>query len=474
MAAAFKAALGRVGFSIPQRDAVTLYGGFTDIGDLSSTTEEDMTRLATTIKRNAIIFPTMIEKKLNAIRYWSRDNDRFGYATVPTDMTLARCQEYVDLQARHEKLETRANKLEKNAPDAFKDIKTWRKFDGKFREYLDKHRGEQGIPLTYLIRDLDIPNPTATYTDTDEERAMTVPLAGDDFDDKNKVLMGFLKELLIDGPAWAHAKTFERAGNGRQAYLKCRNTYMGGSSKSTLVQSAEGLLGRMRYVGEKRNFTIEKFIEKVTNAFNDIEMNSDQVFTDPTKVTKLLTMIQCPTLESTKIIIKSNPKFSGSYDDAQNLILSTITSNRIDDLDKRNVSGAHTSPGGGRGGGRGRGGRGDYRGGRGGHGRGRGRGRFNNQYHPYGGRGGGRGGRGTGYNADRGSFPTGRGSGRISDDKWHNMSPAERFQVHEDRRNASGANSHNEDTVKVKDEMEEDDNPLNQFGQKSTRKKKGD
>ena len=102
--------------------------------------------------------------------------------------------------------------MEKSAPDDLKDPKHWRKFDGKFVKYLQKHLGEQGIPLTYLIRENETPKAAATYLSTENERFHTVPLEGDNYDKENAILMGLLKELLIEGPAWNHIKQFEKKG----------------------------------------------------------------------------------------------------------------------------------------------------------------------------------------------------------------------------------------------------------------------
>ena len=150
--------------------------------------------------------------------------------------------------------------------------------------------------------------------------------------------MGLIKELTIDGPAWNHIKQFEKSGNGRKAFTKLKDVYMGGGASDAIVSTAEGLLNRLRYTGEKRNFTIEKFLEKVSGAFNDVELNSDQTYTESTRVKKLLGMIQCSTLEAAKVTIKANVTYKENFDNAQNLILSTVLDQRIEDLDRRNVS----------------------------------------------------------------------------------------------------------------------------------------
>ena len=204
--ATFKAALVRCGFTNEQKEPVCTYGGFTTITDLASTSESDLSKLASTIKKEGIVFPTMIEKKLKAIHYWTKDNLRFQKATVSTALTNAVCNKYLALKVKHEKTAERLSKMEKSPPDAMKDPKHWRRFDGKFVEYLQKHLGEQGIPLTYLIRDLETPIPAAVYLSIENERLHTVPLVGEDYNEENALIMGLLKELLIDGPAWNHIK----------------------------------------------------------------------------------------------------------------------------------------------------------------------------------------------------------------------------------------------------------------------------
>ena len=103
MATAFRAALSRCGFDNDQRSAVTTFGGFSDIGEIAAVTKEDISKLAATIKKDGTTFPTMIEKKLQAICYWSKDNDRFEFVTDPTDLTLEVCNQYLLLKAKHDK-----------------------------------------------------------------------------------------------------------------------------------------------------------------------------------------------------------------------------------------------------------------------------------------------------------------------------------------------------------------------------------
>ena len=68
--------------------------------------------------------------------------------------------------------------MDKTKPTGLKDPKNWRKFEGKFIEFLTKHIGEQGIPLSYIVRPVETPDPGTIYDTTEKERELTVPPLG--------------------------------------------------------------------------------------------------------------------------------------------------------------------------------------------------------------------------------------------------------------------------------------------------------
>ena len=150
-----------------------------------------------------------------------------------------------------------------------------------------------------------------------------------------------------------HIPSFDKKQDGRSAFKKLDNHFLNGSAKESIVSEAEGVLERINFSGERKNFSFEKFITKFIAAYNDLEDYGGQTILDSSKVTKLLNKITDPKLEATKTVILSNDVYKTNFENAKNLFLAQMATNKRSDLSNRSVSCATTEHGG-----RGRGGRG--------------------------------------------------------------------------------------------------------------------
>ena len=426
---AFKAC----GFSEELVTAITEQSGFESIKDVGEQTEEDLRRLVKRIAadNDAPTFPLVSENRLLGIRYLIKNNERFKVDTTPGGVTLTKVKAAVLLRASHEKEKKEAEEKDENKADPFTDTKRWRTYESKLRDVLSSTYGDMHLELTYLLRDLEEPDTTATYPDDKTKRLMTAPFEKSGYKADQKHLFMILKNSMLNGPAWAHIKKFEKSADGRKAFFAARQTYMGASNSQSIVTAAETGIDRLEYHGNKKNLSFEKFASKLVDFYNDLETEGSQTFTEETKVNRLLIRVNDSNLEDVKTTIVANTSLMGDFEGCLSLFKTKIALNsRSKAIQNERKIAALNAGGGGRNGGRngGRAGRWTGRGGRGGR---SGRGN-DNQGHPYykntwnrngggrdGGRGGGRYGRHTGRGRTHADY--------VPRDQWIRMSDQQRI-----------------------------------------------
>lgn len=75
--------------------------------------------------------------------------------------------------------------------------------------YLNRLHGQGGIPLNYIICSLDAPLLGTVYETEQEMLIATAPLIGNQFDLDNERVYGIIKQLILEGPAWAYNKSYQ-------------------------------------------------------------------------------------------------------------------------------------------------------------------------------------------------------------------------------------------------------------------------
>jgi hypothetical protein len=104
-------------------------------------------------------------------------------------------------------------------PDKFKQPSQWRVFAEMTETYLSQLKGSGWVPLNYVIRKLAVPIPGRTYQ-TDAEQAVAItPLIGEQYNRDNAKVYGILKQLCLEGPGRSYILDFDRANDGRNAWI---------------------------------------------------------------------------------------------------------------------------------------------------------------------------------------------------------------------------------------------------------------
>lgn len=195
------------------------------------------------------------------------------------------------------------------------------------------------------------------------------------FQQDNRAVWKIIRKITPGGPGWSWVSSHSNQQNGREAYFSIKRHYLGECFQARTKAQADKVLDTAFYDGKARNFTFEKYCEKLTRAFNDLA-EGEQPLPTSRKIRTLLNGIRDPAPEHAK-----TPNLKNNFDAAMNFIEFADTRESMQ-AKVRNISAAGRSGRGGRRGrgrGAGRGGRGRGRGDRGRGGRGSPRSAFNAQ-----------------------------------------------------------------------------------------------
>ncbi len=99
-------------------------------------------------------------------------------------------------------------KAEKEAdvkrPDKFKGV-DWHITKEAIDIFCNRLKGSGSlVPLNYILRDARVTEQGAVYATEQEMIVMCTPLQGHQFDRDNERVYGIIKQLMLEGPAWAY------------------------------------------------------------------------------------------------------------------------------------------------------------------------------------------------------------------------------------------------------------------------------
>ena len=320
--------------------------------------------------------------------------------------------------------EERAEDEDIEDPTPIRRIEDIRQCLENLDDYLARKRGVSGVPLCYVTREHALQPERMVPAQDDPgfgqptRREELVRRARHDIpasQDDSQAVWTIIRTMCHGGPAWSWVQIHARTQDGREAYFSLKRHYLGPSYQAKIKARADKILETTFYDGKARNFTFEKFGERLEGAFTDLQTHGEEI-TEARKIRVFLRGIRDPSLAHAKSQVMATENLNTSFERAFNYVSEFVDSKDSMQSSLRQIS---ALTGSGRGSGRGRG-RGSGRGGRG---RGRSGGRG------YGGRGRGRG----SSNNGRSSFDS-RNPGRYySPAEWETLTMEQRQQARDSR-----------------------------------------
>lgn len=299
--------LAWIGFEQEATRALLMEEGFESFSDVLAMKEKDVRDLADSYGRRTIadgraIFGLRRTRYLIGLIHWVQDYQRIG--EIPTIVGIQDATQFrVALDEANERADVR--KVEKDQSDTvskaadpgkFKDERKWPEWEPAFVNYLSTIPGVNGIPLCYVIRELERPEPSVDFASFNEKAIACAPLTGSNFQADARKVHQLLKSFLQSESAEQWIKPFAKRQDGRKDMEALRGHYSGEGNTSRRIAVAERYRDTLHYKNEKAlSFSI--FLDKIQTMFNIFETEGEPV-QEQAKVRMLLKKVEHPQLQT--------------------------------------------------------------------------------------------------------------------------------------------------------------------------------
>ena len=281
--------------------------GFGNFTDLMSTKEKDIHSLAEsygrrTVADGRVIFGLRRIRHLIGLIHWVQDFRRVGKEpTIAGFVNAARFR--VALEEAFDRADVRkieadqSDTLSKAAdPGKLKDERKWPEWEPSFVNYMSTIPGVTGVPLSYVIRELETPTPDEEYGSFNERSIACAPLSGHFFQADARKVHQLIKSFLQAETAEQWVRPHLKAQNGRRDMKALRDHYTGEGNTSRRIAVAERLRDSLHYKNEKL-MQFSSFLAKMQTMFNIFE-EEKEIMSEQAKVRILLKKVEHPELRS--------------------------------------------------------------------------------------------------------------------------------------------------------------------------------
>jgi hypothetical protein len=197
------AVLAICGFAnVMDRTSIINNEGFQSIADFGVLEDKDVFKMVKrlgnrTVAAGRVNVGAIQVKKLQALCYWVRDQQKHGQGITQDDWNddtvMAMIIEKMRIKKGRDTGNVLVMDLGKFNPDDFETHET------AFINLLAQMYGAQGKNLKYIVHDVIIP---AEFVDDAESRMYQLPLTGEAYSMDNKSVNHLLKSLLINTSGW--------------------------------------------------------------------------------------------------------------------------------------------------------------------------------------------------------------------------------------------------------------------------------
>jgi hypothetical protein len=276
------------------------------LSDYAELTNRDITELATKLERRTVadgrvIIPAKVLKNIQALCFWAREKVRKGEALDPAEFTVAELATTKEIMRMRDEGQGEAPSIK---PEKF-DPDKWTSWSKQFITYLSHVTGQQFSPLDYVLRQEPPAQPLAEMTERD--RALyKYPLNGRHYNLDNMTAYRLLSDLVNGTSGYTWISNYDRAQDGRAAWLALVEHYEGGGQREKRMSAAVATIKALHYKNESI-FSFEDFSRKLIQAYRDLE-GTDEEMTDFNKVKTMLEKVQInlPRAEVAKSHVRQN------------------------------------------------------------------------------------------------------------------------------------------------------------------------
>jgi len=254
-AVAFQAVLSRIGFSQAAVAAMN-NNGLNSTTDLIGINDKDTAQILKIIRTATppVIMSCIAQKQFNIFCYWVNRRTRLNENIDAGNFNQAALDNYGRL------LSFEANQEDESAtqvkpPSEYKAGSKWKPFKEGAIAYFSSVKGAHNIPLAYVIREQEIPDPNVVNQMEYHRLISITPLAGIEYEDDNGRMLDFLKSWTLNGPAWTWMRAFNSTRNGRASWQALVNHFEGDAQRDRVTDNAYAAIAAANYYGDHKKFT---------------------------------------------------------------------------------------------------------------------------------------------------------------------------------------------------------------------------
>jgi uncharacterized membrane protein YgcG len=331
----FVTAFTRIGFSNAAADKL-IEMGFNDVDNLRYLSDADVKQLCATLRKPGgaipnpvidgalmtdpgIVVSPLAERNLSLAAFWLKHLVRVSRLPVLTMATEEALKGWIE-RKRYEQDWT--------APTEDKpkiDTKDWYRTLENFRNYLSRYPGATKIPLAYVVRDKVEVEPedhdlSEDYQSVEQEMIYRAPHGTETYARDNTKVHQLLRSICeANKEAITTIRPAESTLDGRKAYFLLFQRYQGKNASLSLSNQAENILSSLKYYGESRRYTFDRFVEESKTQHQLLESLEVQGLhkgiDETSKVRHLLNGIATnKQLESVKTQIYSSPNLMEDFE----------------------------------------------------------------------------------------------------------------------------------------------------------------
>ena len=327
-------ALMWIGFNAAaQRDAI--HDELMDLQSLSEVTHKEIRDLRDSyasrrIQDGRIIFGMQRTKKLMAMTDWVRDCQRLNEVPDINGMNANSFNEELLMSAERQTVrasekDTMETRAKESTPGMLTGESIWDKWEAKLTNYLSILYGANGVPLAYIIRELEEPADDAEYENFTEESIARCPLEGPRFESDTRRVHQIISSFTTGENAEQWIKPIARRQNGREDMATLRAHYRGEGNQTRRIGTAESLRDTLHYKSEGA-MPFASFLSKCQKMFNLFEQTGEP-YGEPAKLRFLFDKVQNaelrPAVEALKNSISINPD-SHTFSSAANHLAAQV------------------------------------------------------------------------------------------------------------------------------------------------------
>ena len=295
--------------------------GFASFDDLKSMKEKDVRDLAESYGRRTVvdgrfIFGVRRIRYLIGMLHWVQDFVRLGDTPSLEEFGDDGAAFCVALETAFNRDDVR--KIEKEQSDTvskaadpgkFKDEKKWPEWEPAFVNYLSTIPGVNGIPLSYVVREVENPIVGADYGSFNERAIACAPLKGDVFQADARKVHQLIKSFLQTESAEQWIKPFAKRQSGREDMDALRKHYSGEGNTSRRIAAAERIRDTLHYKNE-RAMSFSAFLDKMQKMFNIFDEENEPI-SEQAKVRMLLKKVEHPQLQDAVNALRVRASMNG-------------------------------------------------------------------------------------------------------------------------------------------------------------------